>query len=76
MAQQVQLEKGLSPNVTNIEDVAKIPPKPFTDFNDTTQKTPEEIEAERRFVVKIDLCILPLLTIMYFLASLVRRQLF
>jgi hypothetical protein len=33
--------------------------------------TPEEIKAERRFVRKIDFLILPLLTIMFFLASLV-----
>lgn len=34
-------------------------------------KTPAEIEAEKRFVRKVDLWILPLLSIMYFLASLV-----
>lgn len=34
-------------------------------------KTPEEIDAEKRFVRKVDLWILPLLSIMYFLASLV-----
>jgi hypothetical protein len=38
-----------------------------------TPKTPEEERAERLFVLKIDLLILPLLTITFFLASLVRR---
>lgn len=34
-------------------------------------RSPEEIKAERRFVRKVDLWILPLLSLMYFLASLV-----
>lgn len=34
-------------------------------------KTPEEARAERRFVRKIDLHLLPLICIVYFLASLV-----
>ena len=37
-------------------------------------KTPEEIRAEKRFVLKVDLMILPILIIMFFLASLVRTD--
>lgn len=40
-------------------------------FHAEQPKTPEELKAERRFVRKIDLWILPLLSVMYFLASLV-----
>lgn len=36
------------------------------------ERTPEEIAAEKRFLRKCDMLILPLLSIMYFLASLVR----
>lgn len=36
-------------------------------------KTPEEVQSEKRFVRKIDLWILPLLSLMYFLASLVSK---
>ena len=35
------------------------------------QKTPEEAKAERRFVWKIDLLIMPLISITYFLGSMV-----
>ena len=38
-------------------------------------KTLEEIKAEKRFVLKVDLMILPILIIMFFLASLVRTGL-
>ncbi|KAJ9641318.1 hypothetical protein H2204_002996 [Knufia peltigerae] len=41
-------------------------------FHAEQPKTPEELKAERRFVRKIDLWILPLLSVMYFLASLDR----
>ena len=37
-----------------------------------TVKTPEEEAAEKRYMRKIDLIILPLLTSMFFLASMVR----
>ena len=37
-------------------------------------KTPEEIKAEKRFVLKVDLMILPILILMFFLASLVRTD--
>lgn len=36
-----------------------------------TSKTPEEIRAEKRLVMKIDLLILPMLALSLFLASLV-----
>jgi hypothetical protein len=36
-----------------------------------TARTPEEARLEKRFVRKVDFIILPLLTSMYFLASLV-----
>ncbi len=38
----------------------------------TRTKTPEEAKAEKRFILKTDLIVLPLLASMYFLASLVR----
>lgn len=37
----------------------------------TQTKTPQELKEERRFVWKIDLILLPLLSTMFFLASLV-----
>lgn len=40
----------------------------------SSSTTPEEEAAERRFVLKIDFLILPLLIIMFFLASLVRQS--
>ena len=40
-------------------------------YHQEVSKTPEETLAERRFVRKIDLLILPLLAILYFLASMV-----
>jgi hypothetical protein len=48
--------------------------KPFNGLSQhqESEKSPEEIRAERRFVLKIDLTILPLLSLTLFLASLVR----
>lgn len=35
--------------------------------------TQEELKAEREYVLKLDLILLPLLSLMYFLASLVKQ---
>lgn len=40
-------------------------------MHEDVQLSPEETRAERRLVWKIDLIILPLLSLMYFLAALV-----
>lgn len=39
--------------------------------HEETVQTPEEIKAEKHLVQKVDLMILPILTIIFFLASLV-----
>jgi len=52
-------------------------PKPLLNglaLHEEVPRTPEEEAAERRFVLKIDFLILPLLIIMFFLASLVRQS--
>jgi hypothetical protein len=61
----------------NMESVNEEVPTPHKPVNGLAQHeeiflTAEEIKAERKFVLKIDLLILPLLIIMFFLASLVR----
>jgi hypothetical protein len=52
-------------------------PKPLLNglvLQEEVPRTPEEERAERRFVLKIDFLILPLLIIMFFLASLIRQS--
>lgn len=43
-------------------------------MHEEVQLSQDEIRAERRLVWKIDLIILPLLSLMYFLASMVGRS--
>lgn len=61
--------KHLDGNAESVEDVAKMSNGLTT--HEETVLTPEERMAEKKFIRKVDLTILPLITIMYFLASLV-----
>ena len=65
-------------DVNNVEDVENINEvqslkRPHGGLNDHVglQQTPEEAKAERRFVWKIDLIILPIISVVYFLAQMV-----
>lgn len=42
------------------------------DIHEKAVLTPEEARAERRYVLKLDFIVLPLIAVMYFLATLVR----
>jgi hypothetical protein len=62
--------------ISHAEDGGRDEPNPLLNglaLHQESPKTTEEERAERRFVLKIDLLILPLLIMTLFFASLVRR---
>jgi hypothetical protein len=68
---QLQLDIKQSTTAEHNEDVKK-ESVAFDEHDIKEPATPEEAAAERAFIRKIDFIILPLLIVMYFLASLVR----
>jgi hypothetical protein len=75
--QRLSAEKMPQREIIHEENDARNEPKPLVNglaLHEEVPRTPEEETAERRFVLKIDFLILPLLIIMYFLASLVRQS--
>lgn len=63
------MRSSLKNNSTHEERVASKPSGLL--MHEDVQLSPDEKRAERRLVWKIDLIILPLLSLMYFLAALV-----
>ena len=57
------------PSTNTIEDITTS--KNGFAIHDTLTRTPEEAKVERKLVLKIDLLILPVLAIIYFLAAMV-----
>jgi hypothetical protein len=69
-------EKMPESEIMHEENEPRNEPKPLLNglaLHEEVPRTPEEEKAEKRFVLKIDLLILPLLIIMFFLASLVSQ---
>jgi hypothetical protein len=76
--QRASADKMAEREIMHEENDARNEPKPLLNglaLHEEVPRTPEEGAAERRFVLKIDFLILPLLIIMFFLASLVRHAL-
>ncbi|PWY68991.1 putative pantothenate transporter [Aspergillus sclerotioniger CBS 115572] len=61
------------PSTNTIEDITST--KNGFAIHDTITRTPEEAKVERKLVLKIDLLILPVLAIIYFLAAMDRGDL-
>jgi hypothetical protein len=75
--QSASVEKMPEEEIMHEENDAGNEPKPLLNglaLHEEVPKTTEEERAERRFVLKIDFLILPLLIIMFFLAQLVRQS--
>jgi hypothetical protein len=76
-SQRVSTEKMPGTEIMHEENDAGNEPKPLLNglaLHEEAPRAPEEERAERRFVLKIDFLILPLLITMFFLASLVRQS--